>query len=100
MYITVPLPPKTIKHLIDCSRVFILNNYGGSLQDEVLQRVYNKIQKCFTEISVELNQEEKKAMLQKLVSEHAAGEWYGGKKKRKSRRHKKKKRKITRKKYT
>ena len=81
MYITVPLPPKTIKHLIDCSRVFILNNYGESLQEEVLQRVYNKIQKCFTEISVELNQEEKKAMLQKLVSEHAAGEWYGGKKK-------------------
>ena len=110
-------PPKTIEELIELSRLFILNNYGKTLEQDVQQRFYNKIQQCFMEISVELNIEKKKAVLQKLESgheqeekkqeqrrkvlqkleseEHASSDFGGGKKKRKSRRHKKKKRNKT-----
>ena len=104
-------PPKNIEQLIECSRVFILNNYGEILEQDVQQRFYNKLQNYFKEFNKDLNQEKNKAMLQKLEmeekqeqrrkvlkkleSEHAAGEFGGGKKKRKSRRHKKKKRNKT-----
>ena len=110
-------PPKNIQELIELSRLFILNNYGKSIKQDVQQKFYNKIQKCLTEISVELNLEMKKAkleklemeekkheqrkkVLEKLENEHASDYFRGGKKKSKSRRHKKKKRNKTIRKYT